>query len=479
MLNKDNLYYKLKYLKYKNKYLNYKKGGAGADTAIMNPIAPIATQRDVLARHNERERKKEELERQIKSTYDAMYPPSKDVKYLVSVGDIIGSINLDSFIRGNQQLEKIQFIIFIKMVFTGLSTDDFNSIMQYVYTDQLITSDGINQDVLNIIKKYIQDTLIPDFIIDLLDSSLILTFEDIQVKICIKISGIDAQIKQYLPNIKLFEDLDCTKIGSLTWISGTYITTNKELANRLANSIEEIEDDKGGRKMRKFIGCVISSVMDVTPKIAILQNIEQALIPLHNEYIENAKCRQTGRMIISMLGKTVPSICYKYKHAKNILQEVEKEKKKLESEMSEKIKKESQDEIKRKELQENSGRTIKELNELLLQINLLFEKEYKELDKTLKVCLPKIESTNNIELKAQLADLLQKIEKSPNFADKQQHIAAYNGLLARFDLNECMPITSTITGLANMLLAIEQYVKSLKQNFIEHKIPIVKVIELT
>lgn len=147
--------------------------------------------------------------------------------------------------------------------------------------------------------------------------------------------------------------------------------------------------------------------------------------------------------------------------------------------MSEKIKKESQDKIKRKELQENSGRTIKELNELLLQINLLFEKEYKELDKTLKVCLPKIESTNDIELKAQLADLLQEIEKSPNFVDKQQHIAAYNGILARFDLNECILITSTTTGLANMLLAIEQYVKSLKQNFIEHKIPIVKVIELT
>jgi hypothetical protein len=479
MLNKDNLYYKLKYLKYKNKYLNYKKGGGGADTAIMNPIAPIATQHDVLTRYNERERKKDELGRQIKSTYDAMYPPSKDVTYLVSVGDIIGSINLDSFIRGNQQLEKIQFIIFIKMVFTGLSTEDFNSIMQYVYTDQLFTSDGINQDVLNIIKKYIQDTLIPDFIIDLLDSPLIQKFEDIQEKICIKISRIDAQIKQYLPNIKLFGDLDCKKFGSLTWISGAYIIKNEKLFNRLANSIEETEDEKGGRKLRKFIKCVISSDMDVSPKIGILEQIEQELIPLNNKYIDNRQCRQTGRWLTGIINRDVLSICYKYKHAKSILTEVEKQKKILKSEMSEKIKKESQDKIKRKELQENLGRTIKELKELLSQIDLLFKKEYDELDKTLNVCLPKIKSTNDTELKDQLEDLLHKIDQSQNFVDKQQHIATYNGLLARFDLNECIPITSTTTGLANMLLAIEQYVKSLKQNFIEHKIPIVKVIELT
>jgi hypothetical protein len=474
MLNKDNLYYKLKYLKYKNKYLNYKKGGAPTVTLTNYP-----TQTEVLARHEEREKKENELVKQIKKTYDTMYPPSKDVPYLVSVEDITGSINLGSFIRGNQQLEKIQFIIFIKMEFRDLSSDDFTRIMHFVYTDQLFTSDtngninGINKDVLDIIKKYILDTLIPNLIIDLLDSSLIQKFENIQGEICIKISRIDAQIKQYLPNIKLFGDLDCTKFGSLTWISGEYIIKNDKLFNRLANSIEETEDEKGGRKLRRFIECVISSDMDVSPKIDILKKIEEELIPLYNKYRSNIQCRRTGRWITGIINRDVSPICYKYKHAKNILEEVEKQKKILESEMSEKIEKEGQysekiDKLYRDKKDEYTK--LKEIiNELINKIdnNLLTFYNLKE------ECLLKFTQ----EERQQLDDDKQKSLNEDVPKKKYILLTDYYGKFKGID-KDCnlRPYTKF---LSDILFYLEKCVKELKEKYEKEEIPIMPITSQT
>ena len=494
---KDNSYYKLKYLKYKSKYINYKKSGGGfGDGQVI--MADFPSQAQVFFKYNERHKveqerldqirlnfaeknkKVTELKQQIRSTYNTMYS-NKDFPE-----DIFNNINLDLLITENNQSEKIQFIIFIKMEFRDLSPVEFAKIMEYVYNDQVFTKndenelDGnIHEDVLHIIKKYIQDTLIPNIIINLLDESSIQKYEDIQRRICIEISRIDVQIKLYLPNTKLFRDLNCEETGSLSWISGMYIITNNELFNKLADSIEEIEDtqtNKGISKLNKFIKCIRSSDnITFASKKALLDMIKEALMPLHNEYATNDKCRRTGRWIARNLGYSIPQICYKYKHAKDIVQYVEKEIKILESEYSILEEKSHQYDIKRDELQKKSEHTNEELKSLLLQINSLFKKEYDELGKMLNDCLPEIQETNDILNKSQLADFLNKIEETSNFEEKQTHTANYNGQLARFNVDKCIPITSITTGLSKMLLTIEQNVNSLKKDFIKNRIPIIIV----
>jgi hypothetical protein len=489
-------------------------------------------------------------EKHARRIFSEMYPEYNGIITLNPLIDsILSTIKLDLLTGPQESINKrIKFIIAIRMEFRTLSQVDLSEIMKYVYKGNVLQiDDTLDLDIARILRLYFENVYIPEIIIELFENdTTIYSYEILLQKICKNI----AMLKTKFSYIDFISNLDCSNLSTLNSINGMYISGNTEFFKKLVDSIKDEDSPNSNIILRSFIDLVQRSNLSIEIQFSIINKIDLELVKLHDEYVNSWRCKPSIRkrgLVFQQCHKLRNA--YKYykimhitweEYEKRLKQILEKQTKKEEKDsklrdkfqeesriINEKLKsillqinllfkkeydkgitsntqllanmiiaieiviesikqefnekkipitglsEDSLEKIVKKDVLHKNVEIInEELKELLLQINLLFENEYIKRENMLKKCLHVIELTEDKELKEQLTESLKKIDQSQKIVTKQQNIGAYNGILTRFNLTECIPVTSNTVGLSKMLLAIELAFKPIQNQFNKYNITV-------